>query len=187
MKYIFSLCLLTTTLACGGSQSTDVSLDQEATARAWSATDDVLRDGAQEAIHALVQDSTSRSHVHACPGGGDIEFEVDAGYSADLLLGANVEFDFKVDFNQCVKAGLTIDGEIDYEKSASLTMLGAQSDLDWEGELTWSGWANGDCDIDVESEAALSPTLLGNGVNGSFEYTGEICGFDAEVELDFSF
>ena len=55
-----------------------------------------------------------------------VDFEVDSGYSADLLLGANIEFDFEVDFDQCVKAGLTIDGEIDYEKSASLNMLGAQ-------------------------------------------------------------
>ena len=186
MKYMLASIFALALVGCGGSQNANVSLDQEATAKAWSATDEVLRDGAEEAIHALIQDSDSRSYSYNCPGGGTVDFEVDSGYSADLLLGANIEFDFKVDFDQCVKAGLTIDGEIDYEKSASLNMLGAQSELDWEGEVTWSGWANGSCDIDVESEAALSPALLGTGLNGSFEYEGEICGFDAELELDFN-
>ena len=49
-------------------------------------SDDVLRDGAEEAIHALIQDSDSRSYSYNCPGGGTVDFEVD-GYSADLLLG----------------------------------------------------------------------------------------------------
>jgi hypothetical protein len=187
MKYIFASILVLGLVGCGNSQDGNVTLDQEATAKAWSATDEVLRDGAEEAIHALIQDSDSRSYTFDCPGGGTVQFDADSGYSADLLLGANIEFDFKVEFDQCVKAGLTIDGEMDYEKSASLNMLGARSELDWEGEIEWSGWATGSCDVDVESEAALSPTLLGTGVNGSFEYEGEICGFDAELELNFNF
>ena len=77
--------------------------------KTWSATDDVLRMVPKKPSHSFRLDS--RSYSYNCPGGGTVDFEVDSGYSADLLLGANIEFDFEVDLTS-VKTGLTID-EID--------------------------------------------------------------------------
>ena len=48
MKYMLASIFALALVGCGGSQNANVSLDQEATAKAWSATDEVLRDGAKK-------------------------------------------------------------------------------------------------------------------------------------------
>lgn len=110
-----------------------------------------------------------------CPGGGTARFVGSAAAAGDPSAAAGT-FSLSTTFSGCKSAlNVTIDGDLDYEATASATGDSAQLSFSMVGSLSFSGEVDGSCDIDVKISASASPG------SASGTYQGSICGHDASA------
>ena len=151
--------------ACGGGSS----MSQQDAALAYSAALTV----AGNALSAASSCTTCLSNGQAltiaslevdCPNGGTVSVtgETDA-------LGT--DWDLDLTYNMCQSDGFTIDGMLNYSGTTTQT----QSNFSMDGQLEFSGEAEGSCKMSVESSTnletqqfTLSANICGQKVSGSY-------------------
>ncbi|MEO1480877.1 MAG: hypothetical protein AAFU77_02145 [Myxococcota bacterium] len=102
----------------------------------------------------------------ACLGGGSA-----------TLTGTSDEdgtvFNFSIRYDDCVADGITINGTITYAGSSSTVGETDNVMFTMTGTLDFSGEVEGECVVDIEWESTVTDT------NASFDFSGSICGYDA--------
>lgn len=140
--------------ARAGWRSTQIALGQAGIQTNWSVSGTVDENGASGMVSGVV----------ACPEGGSMDLSVE-GVADQAETSGSVS----IDFDGCQADGVTIDGTLAYEGSVTETEVSASIN----GDLTWSGAAQGDCAVDV------SATVSKDGATVSGNYAGgSMCGHD---------
>ena len=106
-----------------------------------------------------------------CSGGGS--------YRAVGTYADDNTFDLTVEFEGCSTDGVVIDGSLALHAEVDIDAHGTRVDTSYAGDLTWSGAANGSCDIDVT--ASVSVVTEGDMADVDAEFHGDICGYDADA------
>jgi len=186
---VFSFSLM----ACGesalqnGQDSTlytHSELTAEEVTQGWDAMNAVLNAGTQTDGQALAGFDFDHSFSHACPDGGSADFS--GTVSAEWAIGAaGADFAYTVGFSNCSAYGVTMDGSMDYSRSASVQNTSLETSFEWNGDISWSGLVTGDCAIDVTGSTTAS--LVSWSFEAEAETSGSVCGYDAanDISIDF--
>lgn len=146
--------------------------------QAWPATNSTLEGGRVNNSGALTAlDPLSIGVEAPCPEDGTMEWKVSLSD-----LGVN-EFGFTVEFNDCNSDGLVIDGEIDYALSLTTDATNTTFAWHWEGDLSYEGRVEGDCEYDMTGRLSVTTGTPGDPTSVDLEYSGTLCGYDAEALL----
>ena len=106
-----------------------------------------------------------------CPDGGS--------YRAVGTYAANDTFDLSVEFEGCGADGVVIDGTLALHAEVDIDEHGTRVETTYEGELTWSGEANGSCGIDMSASVVVA--VDDDSADVDAEFHGDICGYDADA------
>jgi hypothetical protein len=110
-----------------------------------------------------------------CPSGGQYVVE---GNISD----AN-EFDVSVTFDGCNEGGVLISGHLSLHAEVEVTESSSRVHVDYQGELTFTGEAEGSCEIDMVIDVEAQG---GNDPSAHVSVHGEICGYSADAVVDAS-
>ena len=102
-----------------------------------------------------------------CPDGGS--YRVVGSYDTDE------KFDLTVAFDSCGAEGVVIDGDLALHAEVAVTDDSTRVSVSYEGDLTWSGEAQGSCSIDMTATVAVESDEV------DAEFHGDICGYDADA------
>jgi len=174
LKKIFALpfaaLALATIIGCGGINADDAK-------KAWAATQRSLdTSSAGQALSATQALYDMEAYSNECSEGGQAIFKL----SADINPGdiTSVDFDYEVSFKDCAEDGVVTNGIITYKSSVVTSAAGATITLDYDGDLTYSGEVNGECEVTLD--ASVETSASGTHV----QYSGKYCGHDGEVLED---
>lgn len=106
-----------------------------------------------------------------CPDGGS--------YRAVGTYTDSETFDLTVAFDGCGADGVVIDGDLALHAEVAVTEGSTRVSMSYEGDLTWSGEANGSCTIDMTAMVAVETDNDSAEVDAEFH--GDICGYDADA------
>ena len=186
---IFSLSLIAcaeSTLEDGFDYTTGESsnLSTEEVTQGWDAMNAVLNAGTRSEGQALAGFDFDHSFSHACPDGGTADFS--GTVSAEWAIGAaGADFTYTVGFSNCSAYGVSIDGSMDYSRSASVQDTTLETSFEWSGDVSWSGLVSGDCAVDVTGSTSAS--LVDWNFEAESETSGTVCGYDASNEISIDF
>lgn len=98
------------------------------------------------------------------------------------------EFDVSISFSGCKADDVVISGELAMHAEVEVTDTSSRVSIEYGGELSWSGAAQGSCEIDMSMSIAASVEGSGSDVHGEFdaEFHGEVCGYDADAVMSAS-
>jgi hypothetical protein len=102
-----------------------------------------------------------------CPDGGS--------YRAAGAYTDGTKFDLVLEFDGCSADGVVIDGDLSLHAEVEVGEDSARVATSYEGSLTWSGEANGSCDVDMTALVAVESSEV------DVEVHGEICGYEADA------
>lgn len=157
-------------LACAGDEpvSDDVS-------KGWRATQLVTAD-----------EETKWQGSADVDGSLDVRFDCPEGgsYHAVGTYDDGMQYDLTVDFDQCGADDVVIDGSLALHAEVAVDEHSTRTSLTYEGDLTWSGGANGSCAIDMTASVAVE--VDGDDADVDAEFHGSICGYDADAVVDAS-
>ena len=139
--------------ARNGWHSTEQALGQAGIQTGWSGGGMVGPDGVTGAVMGTVE----------CPDGGSMEVDAAGEVTDDLVSGGVV-----IDFYGCSADGVTIDGTLEYSGRVTEDEVVASIN----GDLEWSGEADGQCSIDLEASVSAAGVSVGGSAVG-----GEMCGY----------
>ena len=111
-----------------------------------------------------------------CPDGGS--------YRAVGTYTNNQDFDLTIEFAQCAADGVVIDGHLALQGLVAVTENSSRVEVEYDGELTWSGDAEGSCAIDMTTKVAVS--VDDDSADVDVEAHGSICGYDADAVVHAS-
>jgi hypothetical protein len=106
-----------------------------------------------------------------CPDGGS--------YRAVGTYVDEKSFDLSVAFDGCSADGVVIDGDLALHAEVDISGNDTRVSMSYEGELTWSGEANGSCGIDVTASVAVE--VDDDSADVDAEFHGDICGYDDDA------
>lgn len=165
---MFTLALALVLPAC--ADDGDVDADSS---KGWRAMGSAI-EGSQEEWSTNVDADGNLDLDAACTGDGTARF---VGSYAD-----EGSFDMSAEFDGCTAEGVVISGNLALTGSVVTEGDSTTVTLSYEGDLTWSGEAQGSCAIDVE--AAMTTSFSGEGEDAELDFDmtfeGTICGYDAE-------
>jgi len=172
MKQLTTIALAALALAlvaCGGINEDDAK-------KAWAATQKALDTSAGQALTATQALYDMEAFVNECTDGGQATFKM----SADVNVGemTSVDFDYEVLFEDCGEDGVVTNGTIVYASAVETSEAGTLVVLDYDGDLTYSGEVNGECEVALDARVETSATST------SVQYTGSYCGHDGQVVED---
>ena len=178
-------------MACGDASLQDAGnidnradLSTEEVSQGWDAMNAVLQDGTRSQGQALAGFDFDHSFSHACPDGGTADFS--GTVSAEWAIGAaGADFAYTVGFSECTAYGVSIDGSMEYSRSASVQDTSLETSFEWSGDVSWSGLVEGDCSVDVSGSTSAS--LVDWNFEAESETSGSVCGYDAENEISIDF
>ena len=122
-------------------------------------------------------------YTWTCTGGGTAHYVGSAEAVTEGAGAGSANFTLATTFDACSVAGITIDGDLDYAASVSVTADSATTQLTMNGSLSYAGQVDGSCDWDLTMKVATSGAAGGNpSVNA--EYSGSMCGHNASATLN---
>jgi hypothetical protein len=167
------LTLATLMPACADDDAVDAD-----TARGWRATNLAIGEkGSMWQTQADV-DGNLASDL-ACPTGGK--------YAIEGSIVAENEYDVTLSFDGCNAEGVIISGQLALHAEVEVTDSSSRVHVDYQGEITWSGEAEGSCEVDMVADVAVSVSGGNNptaDVDASFH--GHVCGYSADAVVDAS-
>lgn len=160
---LFTLPVLLT-IGCGGEEPSD-----DAT-KGWRAT--------QLAIGETQNDWKDISEVD---GSLDVDLECTGGGSYRVVgsVTDNETFDVSLDFDNCSAENVVIDGSLSMHAEIEVTENSSRVAVSYDGDLKWSGAAEGSCSIDATMLVAVQSDASSSEVD--VEVHGDICGYDADA------
>ncbi|MBK8715335.1 MAG: hypothetical protein IPN32_11380 [Deltaproteobacteria bacterium] len=167
-----ALALCTSLAACTASDGGDDPSPDAS--RGWRATNLVVADG-QDEWNGEVDASGQLTFDLSCPDGG--AYHLEGSYSNEN------DYALTLSFDDCTSEGVTIAGHLALEASISVTPTTSHVAVDYSGELTFSGDANGSCAIDMTAEITADSS---GGGSAEVEYHGSVCGFSADAVVSAS-
>jgi len=114
-----------------------------------------------------------------CPSGGS--------YTIEGSIAGENEFGVSVAFAGCNAEGVIISGKLALHAEIEVTESSSRVHVDYQGELTWSGEAEGSCEIDMVADVAVEVSGGNNPtaeVDASFH--GHVCGYSADAVVEAS-
>jgi hypothetical protein len=163
-KLVISIPVLLT-IGCAGDEP--VSDDAS---RGWRATQLAIGDGQSEWGQGVDVDGSLDISLD-CVGGGS--------YRAIGTYADGNTFELSIEFEGCSADGVVIDGSLAMHALVDVDDHGTRVETSYEGELSWSGAAQGSCDIDVN--ALVVVTTDDDSSDVEVEFHGDICGYDADA------
>jgi hypothetical protein len=170
LRPVLALCTLTA--LAFGCQSNDEPADVDSARAGWRSTELVMGEvgiPVQWSGSATIDQNgvtAMATGTVACPEGGSVTLDADAQTSDDLVAST-----LELEFDGCGADGVVIDGHLvlaaevtDPEVSSSIT-----------GDLTFSGDAEGTCEVDIGS------TVTKDGSSTSVSAHASVCGFGHDV------
>lgn len=169
-------------VGCGNQMS------EEESQEAWGTTQQTLSSGEAQ-VQGDVKESSSDSPNtdasldYTCPEGGSATFEGEYTYTSSDDEGSSTdkfEADMTVDYRACENNDIVIDGAVNYNLKTETSGDSFKYVYDWDGDLDYSGDVNGSCRIDMTGEMNFDSSSV------SWNYSGTVCGHDAEQTLESS-
>jgi hypothetical protein len=141
----------------------------------WRAANAAIAMG-QSQFSSQVQVNVEGEIEVSCTDGGSLTM---AGNYADAE-----EFTFVVTYDACSVLDVTIDGELTFEGGVQTTENSVEVSARYSGTLTWSGAANGSCEIDAETYVGVSTDR--DSADADIRFEGSICGHSASAVIEAS-
>jgi hypothetical protein len=122
----------------------------------------------------------------AVDGALDVDLDcIDGGsYRVIGAYSGNEEYDLSLEFDGCATEDVVIDGTLSMHAEVEVTENSTRVAVSYEGELSWSGAANGSCGIEATALVAVQSDENSSEVD--VEFHGEICGYDADAVVHAS-
>lgn len=144
-------------------------------AKGWRATNLAIGGKTSEWKAQADVDGTLAGEL-TCPSSGK--------YSIEGSIADENTFDVSIDFEGCSADGVTISGHLAMHAEVAVTDNSSRVHLDYEGELEWSGDAEGSCEIDMVADVAVA--VSGNDAKVDASFHGHVCGYSADAVVDAS-
>lgn len=144
-------------------------------AKGWRATNLAIG-GKTGEWQAQAEADGSLSGELTCPSSGK--------YSIEGSITDSNTFDVSIDFDGCSADGVTISGHLAMHAEVAVTDNSSRVHVDYQGELEWSGAAEGSCEIDMVADVAVA--VSGNDAKVDASFHGEVCGYSADAVVDAS-
>lgn len=152
-------------LGCAGDEpvSDDV-------AKGWRSTQLAFTDDQDEWQQGVDIDGSLDVSLD-CPDGGS--------YRAVGTYDSSETFDLTIAFEGCSAEGVVIDGDLALHAEVAVSGNDTRVSMSYEGDLTWSGAAEGSCSIDMTAKVAVD--VDDDSADVDAEFHGDICGYDADA------
>lgn len=175
---------------CGG-------MSEEDAREMWSSLEGSLASGGSGAGQTSQALTVDVDFSAECDQGGTMRFSGELDQDTDVSTGGvqtASTFQYVVVYEACSDGENTLDGTVTWTSSQSTDASNGGAEVlvlyTYEGAITSSGEANGACDFDVEGRVEVSAGTGGVAVDvtqsGDADYSGTLCGHDADVVLDAS-
>lgn len=114
-------------------------------------------------------------------GSLDVDLECTGGGSYRVVgsVTDTETFDISLDFDDCSAEGVVIDGSLSMHAEVEVSENSTRVAVSYEGDLKWSGAAEGSCSIDATMRVAVQSDESSSEVD--VEVHGDICGYDADA------
>jgi hypothetical protein len=143
--------------------------------RGWRATSLAIGNQTSQWQAQADADGTLTGEL-TCPSSGH--------YTIEGSITDENHFDVSVGFEGCTADGVTISGHLALHADVTVTDNSSRVHVDYEGELEWSGAAEGSCDVDMVADVAVS--VSGNDASVDASFHGHVCGYSADAVVDAS-
>jgi hypothetical protein len=173
-------------VGCGDDQ-----LDEDEAREAWQTTQQSVSSGESEVKVRAESSESGGSDAEMtvdvqCSSGGSATFQGQYWTDVESESGdaTGVEAELAIDYSSCERNGIVIDGTLDYMIDMTSTDQSTNLVYNWDGDLEYSGDVEGNCMIDLRGEIDAGTR---EGASYSYEYSGSICGHDAnQVTTSYS-
>lgn len=169
LRPVLALCTLTAlAFGCHSDEPANEPANVDSARAGWRSAELVMAEvgiDAQWSGSATIDENGVSAMVTGsvpCPEGGTLEVEADAQTSEDLVATT-----LELELDGCGADGVVIDGHL--EIAAEVTDTEVSSSI--TGELTFSGEAEGTCDVDIGT------TVTDDGSSTTVSTHASVCGF----------
>lgn len=146
--------------------------------RGWRATNMAIGNQSSQWMAEADVDGNLSGEL-ACPSSGH--------YAIEGSIAGENEFDVSVTFEGCSAEGVTISGKLALHAEVEVTDTSSRVHMDYQGELEWSGEAEGSCEIDMVADVAVKVSG-GNDPSAEVDasFHGHVCGYSADAVVEAS-